>query len=366
LQTTSNRLRVATRAAKIGIWDFDPVNNVLIWDDQMFEVFGVTRDRFSGAYEAWESTLHPDDVLSEREKVERSLRGEGEFDTEFRIIWPDKSIHYIKAKAAVQRDASGRAVHMIGANWDITDQKVTAENLIHTVEDLARSNADLEQFAYVASHDLQEPLRAVAGCVGLIEKGYHDRLDARANELILHAVEGAKRMQALIQDLLAYARVGTQAKAFEQTDSNGALDRALANLSSAIRESGARITRDVLPQLTAEPTQLTQLLQNLISNSLKFCAGRRPEIHVSARPKDGGWVFAVKDNGIGIGPEYRDRIFVIFQRLHTRTEYAGTGIGLAICKRIVDRHGGQIWVESEPGKGATFYFTIPGRNKIAP
>ena len=244
---------------------------------------------------------------------------------------------------------------------DITDRKRAEDELKRTVTELARSNAELEQFAYVASHDLQEPLRAVAGCVEILQKDYGPRLDGGAVELMRHAVEGATRMQVLIHDLLAYSRVGTRGKPFEPTDCNAALEKAVANLGAAIHESGASITHDTLPSLMGDPTQLTQLFQNLIGNGLKFHAGNRPEIHVGARRTDDGWLFSVRDNGIGIDPQYRERIFIIFQRLHTRTEYPGTGIGLAICKRIVERHGGQITVDSEPGKGSTFSFNIPDR-----
>ena len=359
LKLMSNRLLLATRAASIGVWDFDPANNRLVWDDQMFRIFGVKPEDFSGTYEGWAATVHPDDLARESEKVMRALRGEEDFDSEFRVIWPDKSIRHIKANASVQRDESGKAVHMIGTNWDITNQKHVEEELKRTVAELALSNADLDQFASVASHDLQEPLRAIAGCTELLDRGYREKLDARAGELIQHTVEGAKRMQTLIHDLLAYSRVGTRGKGFEQTDSNAALDRALANLATAVRETEAVITRDALPMLNADPTQLPQLFQNLIGNGLKFSAGKTPEIHIGAQQKDGDWVFSVRDHGIGIEPQYRDRIFVIFQRLHTRTEYPGTGIGLAICKRIIERHGGRIWVESEPGHGSTFFFTIP-------
>lgn len=359
LSLISNRLRVATHAASIGVWDFDPVNNVLIWDDQMFLVYGVPREKFSGAFEAWQATVHPEDLLREMEKVQMALRGEKDFDSEFRVIWRDKSIHCIKANASVFRDPSGKAIRMIGTNWDITAQKRAEEELAHTVAELARSNADLAQFASVASHDLQEPLRAVSGCVELLARRYRDKLDAQAGEWIQLTVEGAKRMQALIRDLLAYSRVGTSGKSFVPTNVGAALDLALANLATSITESGAVITHDPLPSLVADPTQMAQLFQNLIGNALKFCKERSPEIHVGAKPEAGAWTFSVRDNGIGIEPQYRERIFVIFQRLHTRTEYPGTGIGLAICQRIVERHGGRIWVESEPGKGSTFYFTIP-------
>ncbi|MEO8613867.1 MAG: ATP-binding protein [Luteolibacter sp.] len=358
LKLMSNRLVLATHAAAIGIWDFDPVNNELIWDEQMFRIFGVTPDQFTGNYEAWQATVHPDDLAREKEKVQMALTGEKEFDSEFRIIWSDKSIRYIKADALVQRDDSGKAIHMIGTNWDITEQKHAEQALARTAAELTRSNADLAQFASVASHDLQEPLRAVAGCVELLAKGYQDKLDADAKVLIQHTLEGARRMQTLIHDLLEYSRVATRNNQLDLTDSNAALDLALANLSTALSESDTVITRDRLPTVTANLTQLAQLFQNLIGNGLKFRSAQRPEIHIGAQQKNDEWVFSVRDNGIGIESQYRERIFEIFQRLHTRTEYPGTGIGLAICRRIVDRHGGRIWVDSGPGKGSTFYFTL--------
>jgi PAS domain S-box-containing protein len=229
-------------------------------------------------------------------------------------------------------------------------------------QELVRSNSDLQQFAYVASHDLQEPLRMVASYLQLLERRYKDRLDADANEFIQYAVDGAGRMQTLINDLLAYSRVGTQGKPFKLTDYADILKRALLQLKISIEETGAVITHDApLPHIMADESQLTQVLQNLVSNAIKFQGEQVPHIHVGAKHIEGEWVFSVKDQGIGMDPQYKDRIFLIFQRLHNRTEYKGTGIGLAICKRIIERHGGRIWVESELDQGSTFYFTIPDR-----
>jgi signal transduction histidine kinase len=235
----------------------------------------------------------------------------------------------------------------------------TNTELRQTGSELARSNGELQEFAYVASHDLQEPLRAVAGCVQLLQQRYQGKLDPKADELIGHAVDGAVRMQTLIEDLLTLSRVGTHARAPVPSDFLKIHDAALSNLSAAIRDSGAVVTHDDFPTVMGDPTQLTQLLQNLLSNAIKYRGPRKPEIHVGVRRQDGGWRFEVRDNGIGIESQYFERIFRLFQRLHTRREYPGTGIGLAVCKKIVDRHGGRIWVESEVGRGSSFFFTIP-------
>lgn len=242
---------------------------------------------------------------------------------------------------------------------NITERVQAEEALAKQAMELARSNAELEQFAYVASHDLQEPLRMVTSYLQLLERRYKGKLDADADEFIDFAVDGASRMKSLIEDLLAYSRVGTRGKEFEPIASEVIFEQALSNLQISIEENDAIITHDPLPTIMADDVQLEQLFRNLIDNAIKFRSQARLEIHVGAERKDGQWYFSVQDNGIGIDPQYAERIFIIFQRLHTREEYPGTGIGLAICKRIVERHGGRIWVESEAGKGATFFFTIP-------
>jgi signal transduction histidine kinase len=226
-------------------------------------------------------------------------------------------------------------------------------------QDLQRSNAELEQLAYVASHDLQEPLRMVASYMQLLEQKYRGRLDDEAHEFIGFAVDGAKRMQALINDLLTYSRVGSGTIPMEPTDCNAVLDSALESLRLAMAESGAGIQRADLPVVMGNAAQLTQLFQNLLANAIKFRGEQPLRIDVSAEPDGPDWRFTVRDNGIGIEPEYFDRVFVMFQRLHSRSAYAGTGIGLAISKKIVERHGGRIWVESAPGHGAAFKFTLP-------
>jgi PAS domain S-box-containing protein len=243
---------------------------------------------------------------------------------------------------------------------DITERKQVEKALAEQTAELERSNAELQQFAYVASHDLQEPLRMVASYTQLLARRYKDKLDTDANEFIDYAVDGATRMQTLINDLLAYSRVGTKGKSFDLTDCEVIWERALANLQEAIAESSARVSHDPLPTVIADDLQLSQLFQNLISNAIKFRRDDQPpQIHVSAKRKDKELVFSVRDNGIGIDSRYVERIFVIFQRLHNKEDYPGTGIGLAICKKIVERHRGRIWIESQPNQGTTVYFTIP-------
>ncbi|RCJ31624.1 cyanobacterial phytochrome A [Nostoc minutum NIES-26] len=234
-----------------------------------------------------------------------------------------------------------------------------ADELAQLAQDLERSNAELKKFAYVASHDLQEPLNQVANYVQLLEMRYHAELDEDAKEFISYAVQGVSLMQTLIDDVLVYSKVDTQAIAFQLTEVETALDRALSNLRQRILETGGTITHDSLPTVMAGSTQLMQLFQNLIANAIKFRSDQAPQIHVGAERLEDEWLFSVRDNGIGIDPQFSDRIFVIFQRLHTRDEYPGTGMGLAICKKIIECHRGRIWVESQLGEGATFYFTIP-------
>jgi PAS domain S-box-containing protein len=260
-----------------------------------------------------------------------------------------KHVPMLLSTRALQLDAL-RGVCMVVT--DISRQK-------RVEEELRRSNADLEQFAYVASHDLQEPLRMVTSYVQLLQRRYQGQLDAKADMFIGYAVDGTMRMQTLIQDLLAYSQVGRANGEHAPTDCVRLLEQVRANLAVTLADAGATITASPLPILLADASQIAQLFQNLISNAIKFHGTEPPHIHVSATRRGQEWVFAVRDNGIGIDPQYVERIFVIFQRLHTRAEYPGTGIGLAICKRIVARYGGQIWIDSTPGQGTTFFFTIP-------
>ncbi len=355
-----------------------------------------------GATSAFEQ-IHPDD----REKVkvaaaEASRSGVGR-RIEYRMRHKDGSWRVFESTASTILDAEGSVDKLVIVNRDITDRKCaeialqeyklhleelvatrTAEliraneqlqqdisgrnraqqELTRKLEELARSNADLEQFAYVASHDLQEPLRMVISYTQLLARRYQGKLDASADEFIGFAVDGASRMQHLIQDLLSYSRLTTRGKSLQSTETGAACNAALENLQESIENSNARVSVGSLPTVLADATQLVQLFQNLIGNAIKYCNERRPEIRVDARPNGNEWVFSVQDNGIGIEPQYFERIFQMFQRLHTRKDYSGTGIGLAICRKIAERHGGKIWVESHPGQGSTFLFTIPRAERM--
>ena len=242
---------------------------------------------------------------------------------------------------------------------DITQRKQLEHQVQERTVELQRSNQELKEFAYVAAHDLQEPLRKVVGYTQLLAEMYKGKLDQDADEFIAYAVDGATRMQTLIMNLLEYSRVGRKGKAFAATSCDSVLDLALANLREVVTESGAEVAREPLPVVNGDEGQLVQLFQNLLGNAIKFHGDQVPLVQVRAERKGDEWLFSVRDQGIGIDPKYAERIFVIFQRLHNRTEYPGTGIGLAICRKVVDRHGGRIWVESQLGHGSVFFFTLP-------
>lgn len=532
LRDSKDRLSLALDVAHMVTWDFDILTNQLVASGRVDLVFGLPVGASVPSYEDFLSFIQPEDRKSVLQALTQAVEEGKEYKLEYRVVWPDHTLHWLAAEGQAYRDATGKPIRVVGVATDITERKQAEEalrqqsrrsqlfseitlnirqslkldeilqttvtevqqllkadrvlifqlqsdgsghvvqeavvpgwpvtlgqdivdpcftadfkdryrhgrigsitdilqgnvercyveflqqfgvkaNLVVPIlvkedvwglliahqcsaprqwatieielmqqlgdqigialtqaqlleqetkqlQELARSNSDLQQFAYVASHDLQEPLRMVASYLQLLERRYKDKLDADANEFIQYAVDGAGRMQNLINDLLAYSRVGTQGKPFKLTDYSDVLRQALLQLKMSIEESGAVITHDdPLPHVMADDSQLTQVLQNLVSNAIKFQGEQVPHIHVGAKRREGEWVFSVKDQGIGMDPQYKDRIFLIFQRLHNRTEYRGTGIGLAICKRIIERHGGRIWVESEQEKGSTFYFTIP-------
>jgi PAS domain S-box-containing protein len=350
----------------------------------------------------WTAALHPEDRDRTAGVWTRSVQTRTLYDIEYRLRRHDGVYRTVAVRGVPVLASDGTIREWIGTCTDITERREAEKELDRhrrhleelvaqrtgeleaanrqlqteigerqraveesgrAAQELARSNRDLEQFAYVASHDLQEPLRAVAGYIGLLQRRYGESLDASAGEYIAGALDGATRMQGLIGDLLVYSRAGTRGKEPGPAEVQAILKNTMENLRASIQESGAVITADPLPTVQADAVQLTQLFQNLIGNAIKFRADRPPQIHIGARREKSRWIFSVRDNGVGIDPQYHERIFLIFQRLHTRTKYPGTGIGLAICKKIVERHGGEIWLESQPGQGSTFYFTIPDKGE---
>ena len=283
------------------------------------------------------------------------------FQWEQRKVRKNGSLLWVRETARAVKGSDGKIVIFIVCE-DITDRKKAEEELHETIEELRRSNYELQQFAYITSHDLQEPLRTIASFTQLLEKRYKGNLDKDADEYIDFVVDAATRMKEMIQGLLNYSRIGTKGAEFRPTDVNEALNDAISNLKSTIDENNAEIINDSLPTVLGDKRLLVQLFQNLIGNAIKFKnPDEPPKIHISASldEKNNEYVFKVSDNGIGMESKYTDKIFEVFKRLHTIDEYKGAGIGLAISKRIVERHGGRIWVESEFGKGSTFYFTLP-------
>jgi PAS domain S-box-containing protein len=482
LQATA-RHRLATRAAAIGVWDWDIEAGCAHWDEVMRQLFGREPGPALGL-PAWMASVHPDDAARVEEAIRRCQADQEVLDVTFRITGPTGSVRHIKATGALHGGAECRPVHMIGTCLDVTRQReaeidtlrkktllrefvrhapaaiamldrdlrylqvserwlsehglsgqdiigrshyevfpempegrretheralqgevLSGEDqpiqqrdgsvewiswevrpwhahdgsvgglMIYTLRtsarkrlelalerqkaELERSNCELEQYAYIASHDLQEPLRAIVGCGQLLEQQFASSVDPTARQLVRHMVEGGLRMQRLVSDLLAYSRVGTGERRAVTVDMTAALRQATAHLEVAMAETGAIIDADELPAVIADPTQVVQLFQNLLSNALKYKSAEPPRVRVHAARVGAFFEFSVADNGIGIDRQYFERIFVIFQRLHTRAAYPGTGIGLSLCRKIVQRHGGRIWVESAPGRGSTFFLTLP-------
>jgi PAS domain S-box-containing protein len=359
LKESREKLNIALENGKIGTWEWDLRTNEVIWDERMEKMFGLEPGTFGGTYNDFESLVHEEDLPHMKKALEDAL----EFDKPYETVYRTNPVYgvsnFISSKGLVTKDREGKPLNMAGVCFDVTGMKQGTEQvLLRLNEDLLRSNMDLQQFAYVASHDLQEPLRMVSSFTQLLELRYGDKLDEDGKEYIHYAVEGSKRMYELLNGLLAYSRIQTRGKEFTEVSMNDVLQKVIENLSLIVNETGAHIDISSLPVIMADESQMIQLIQNLIENSIKFSHGI-PEITISARKNNDQHIFSVKDKGIGIEPQYFERIFRIFQRLHRSEEYEGTGIGLAICKRIVERHGGKIWIESAYNEGATFYFSLP-------
>jgi PAS domain S-box-containing protein len=380
LRRKGAELAEAQRVTKTGSWNFDLVSGKIRWSEELYRIFELQKSEFNGKYESFICNVHPED----RELVYKTNEDAKEkgtiFDIEYRIVTSGGAIKVVREIGYPTKDNSGKVVRLFGTAQDITERKNIEEKLKEAhdnlelkvkertyelnkaIEELKRSNNELKQFAYVSSHDLQEPLRTIASFTQLLERRYKGQLDSDADEFMEYIVDASVRMKQQINDLLDYSRISTEGKEFKLVNTNLILSQAIFNLKSSIDENNAEITYGALPDVVADGDQLRRVFQNLVGNAIKYKrANEIPEIHISAYEdsRTNEYVFSVSDNGIGIEKHYQDKIFQIFQRLHTMDEYQGTGIGLSVVKRVIDRHGGRIWVKSELGNGARFYFTIP-------
>ncbi|MEO6232308.1 MAG: PAS domain-containing protein [Ferruginibacter sp.] len=372
LKKSEGQLSIAAQIAKLGYWEYDVRENNFTLSDQLYSIFKTTAEK-SGGYDMspeqyQKRFVHPDDqsiIENALEVANTTTDPDFRGQVEHRIIYADGGIGYTAVRFFVVKDRHGLTIKIIGANQDITDLKnaqatlqKSEANLAIKNRELGLKNKELEQFAYMASHDLQEPLRTISSFLGLLKRQYVGKLDENADKYFSFISESSERMKALIKDLLEYSRIGRK-KEFEEVDANIILRGVIADVKVAIMEADAEITSSVLPVVNSRTTELKQLFQNLVINGIKF--GKKdvkPVIKISAREHPDEWEFMFQDNGIGIDPKHKERVFVIFQRLHSRSEYEGSGIGLAHCKKIVELHGGNIWIESVAGEGSSFYFTI--------
>jgi PAS domain S-box-containing protein len=358
LQQNEERLKRSQEIAHLGSWELDLGKDELTWSDEVYRIFGLQPQQFGATYDAFLASVHPDDRQMVDEAYSDSLHANRDnYEIEHRVVRPDGTIRYVHEKCEHHRDGSGKIIRSVGMVHDITEQRQAQEAL-------KRSNQELEQFAYVASHDLQEPLRAIVGFLQLLQGRYANQIDETGRHFIERSVKAGHRMQTLIRELLTLSRVTTKGARFASTDLNPLVKDVLESLQPIIQEKNADICCAGLPNLTIDAGQIQSLFQNLIVNAVRYNESPKPVIEIGCRELDDVYHFFVKDNGIGISPKYYQRIFMVFQRLHTDREYPGTGLGLALCKKIVERHGGTIWVESQPKGGSTFYFTLPKKRWV--
>jgi PAS domain S-box-containing protein len=364
VRESEQSLRLALKAARMGTWTNDVHQGVVRWSPELEEIFGIRGGTFGGTEQDFFNLIHPEDRERIAVDIRDAIERHGEYEIEFRYRRANGTAGWMSGRGRPFFDRDGTLLRLAGVAMDITERKRLEMELTQRTEELLRSNRDLEQFAYVSSHDLQEPLRTVHAYVQLLERRYKNNLDRDADDFIGFIVSGVQRMEEQIQALLDYSRVGSPGRSVASVDADRALNAALSNLEIAIRECGAVITRDPLPVVEANYFELGQVFQNLIGNAIKFRGDSAPHIHISAESQDGMWLFSVRDNGIGIDQQYGNQIFEIFKRLHG-AEHDGTGIGLAICKKAIETHGGRIWMESQLGKGSTFYFTLRPASPVA-
>ena len=353
----SNRLQLALSATSIGIWDWNIVSDNTVWDDEMYRIYNVDpQDISKSISESWAAAVHPDDLDRVNEELRMAIDGEKDFDSEFRVIWKDKTVHYVTGNALVVRDQAGNPVRLIGTNSDITERKEAEEEILQL-------NKSLDQFANITAHDLQEPIRMVSGFLGLLEKKYSETIDEQGKSYIFRAKDGADRMSILIRDLLEFSRSGNKTAKKENVDLGAVMDLVNKDMTIVIEDTGATLNLPAeMPVVYGTQSALYRLFLNLISNGIKFRKKDKdafPVITITATELSDSWEFSIADNGIGVKEEDQSKLFNAFQRLHRRDEYPGTGLGLVTCKKIVETHGGRIWMTSVYGKGTTFHFILP-------
>ncbi len=358
LRKRERQLAAAQEIARIGSWEWDIEADRASWSDEMYRIYGLDPSGWDISYEEYLQRVHPDDRALVERTVAEARESHAPFGYEHRVVWPDGTVRVVLAYGEVVVE-DGRAARMIGTCQDITERR-------HAEDALSRSNTDLANFAYVASHDLSEPLRIVSGYVELLASRYSGQLDEQADQFIDYTLSAVARMQKLIADLLAYSSVGSVPIASGLIDMDEVVREALDDLARMIEERGAEVEVDELPAVRGDEGLLGRLFQNLVSNAVKFSSAQQPRVTISAQRAEGAWRFTVTDNGIGIPAEDRRRIFQMFERGRARDSYPGTGMGLAICKRIVEQHGGDIWVEDASGGGSAFHFTLPDNGIRSP
>jgi PAS domain S-box-containing protein len=350
---------LALRAGQMGIWHWHAATDRAVWSATQEALFGLAPGTYDGTEEMFLRLVDPEDRERVRAATERARREGGGYREQYRVRGSNDEIRWLAVQGSVLRNEQGDVTGLTGVSWDITEQKQAEQALMQQAEALARSNADLQQFAYITSHDLQEPLRTIVIYADLITQRYHGQLDADADDFLGHIAASGRCMIEMVQDLLSYSRIAyAEEIPFSAVSLEQTVQWALNNLHYVVENSETQVRWEALPTVLGNPVQLVQLFQNLIGNGIKYRSEQRPRIEISARPEGAQWKIAVQDNGIGIAPEYQPQIFGLFKRLHGR-DIPGNGIGLALCQKIVERHGGRIWVESEPGHGATFFVLLP-------
>ncbi|MEM9067682.1 MAG: PAS domain-containing protein [Myxococcota bacterium] len=357
LEALSVRHELSLKASGIGIWDWDVVNDNLLWDERMFSLYGVRKEDFGAAYDAWVQGVHPGDRDEGARTVEGALAGTEEFNTSFRVVWPSGEVRTIRAIATVVRDDDGKPLRMVGVNWDVTELQRHADEIGRASEELARINTELEQFVYFASHDLQAPIRHVTSFVKLIEERLETQLDGEVKDWMGFVTNGAHRMKLLVEDLLMFSRAGKEELVLESFPLAEVVGP-VADVVSVDRDRALRVLHDELPTVQGKASLIRQVMQNLFENAVKYARPEvPPEVRVTVEDAGSRWRIHVKDNGIGIDEKFSERIFQPFQTL-ARADSDSTGIGLALCKKIVERHGGEILLSESGSEGSTFSFTL--------